>query len=41
MIDRYDNLCDVAEAEDDFKRVYAEESLLLVQAIRPVLFDTI
>jgi (p)ppGpp synthase/HD superfamily hydrolase len=40
MIDRYDNLCDVAEAEDDFKRVYAQESLLLVQAIRPVLFDT-
>ncbi len=39
MIDRYDNLCDVAEAKDDFKRVYAEESLLLVHAIRPVLFD--
>jgi (p)ppGpp synthase/HD superfamily hydrolase len=40
MIDRYDNLCDVAEAEDDFKRVYAQESLLLVQAVRPVMFDT-
>lgn len=40
MIDRYDNLCDVAESKDDFKRVYAEESLLLVEAIRPVLFDS-
>lgn len=39
MIDRYDNLCDLAEAKDDFKRVYAKESLVLVQAICPVLFD--
>ena len=39
MIDRYDNLCDVAEAKDDFKLLYAEESILLVQAVRPIQFD--
>lgn len=38
MIDRHDNLCDMAEDPTDFKFLYAEESLLLVKAIRPVLF---
>ena len=38
MIDRYDNLCDVVDGDRGFQCVYAQESLLLVQAIRPVLF---
>ena len=39
MIDRYDNLCGMDECPDDFKYIYADESLLLAQAVRPVLFD--
>jgi (p)ppGpp synthase/HD superfamily hydrolase len=40
MIDRYDNLCDVVDGDRGFQCVYAKESLLLVEAVRPVLFDS-
>lgn len=33
MIDRIDNLGDMSEADEKFKRIYAEESVLLAEAI--------
>lgn len=33
LLDRIDNLSEMAEAKDDFKKLYAEESILLAETI--------